>query len=153
MEELPETVPAMHSRIQVAAGKSFAAVAALKRIRHGSQRQALTKPLLNTKKTWDLTPSRLAIALREYIHGRQDFVKTLHDLDSEFARAGGSQKMLNNNTDVSGFLEMLADALDKELPLLRVDYMTVDAACRAMFRRIDERTGNEAVGEEDPDQS
>lgn len=88
--------------------------------------------------------------LREYVHGRQDLVRTLHDLDAELARTGGTQRMLSNNSDIKGFLSVLADALQHELSFLRVDYMTLDAACRAMFRRIDESIGNEAVGEEDP---
>jgi hypothetical protein len=141
----------MHSRIQMAAGKSFAAVAALKRVRHGNQRQSFSKPLPNTKKPWDLTLSDSSTILCDHVHDRQDFVKSLHALDAEFARIGGSRKLFSKDADISGFLTALANALDEELPLLRADHLTVDAGCRAMFRRMDERIGNEAVGEEDSD--
>jgi hypothetical protein len=82
----------------------------------------------------------------------QNFGKTLHNLDAELARTGGSPKLLSNIPDISSFLVALGDALAEELPLLQADYLTLDAACRVIFRHIAICIGNEAVSEEDPEQ-
>jgi hypothetical protein len=61
------------------------------------------------------------MALHEYLHGHQHLVKTLRNIDVDIARMDGSQRILSNSLDISGFLAVIADALENELPFLQTN--------------------------------
>jgi hypothetical protein len=150
--EAPTEIDAMLTKFQLGAGKSIAYLSASKRHQF-KKSTGRNIPAASTSKKWDMRSSIVSLILREYVHGRQSLVATIYRLDAYLAKQNGVERQLVEGGDVLAFLVTLPAALEDIVSKMRLDYITLDAACRVLFEKMDKRMGNVPVGGEDSQQS
>lgn len=88
-------------------------------------------------KSWTLIDLPASEILRDYAHDRSTFITTLHRLDALIAKTNSTRPVLVEGHSVIDFLKVLPDALEDIFTALRMDYITLDARCRQLFKRMD----------------
>jgi hypothetical protein len=151
-EDLPSTTEATLTRMRLATGVSLVHIATMQRARLSGRKVPATSHTSRSDRNWDLHAGKLIAFLRDYMHQRESLLRTLHAMDAEIQKSTGAWSPFLEHGTVS-FLEALQPALMNAFDELNKDYLTLDSACRALFRKMDLKMSDSQVGVVDPSDS
>jgi len=128
---MPDTLEKSRTRLRLVCGSSIAQLAA-----ENKGKQSRNSSV--SDRIWFLQSSKLFKLLQEYVDDEKPLLNTLHFLDAELVKSSDAESSYIIR-DIIPFLKALQSALKSSFQELSTDYLTLDSACRIIFRQMESR--------------